>query len=116
MAYPIVSDESFLGLHGNAYSHNTYLWILVKTGIVGLALILGGIILTVVVNKGTALSYESHLFRSLLASLLIVAFIWNILANAPDSTLLGAIMGLILASHRNPGFISTELPAEPKED
>ena len=116
MSSPIVADNSFLGLHGNSYSHNTYLWILIKTGFVGLIIFLAGVGSTLVRRKRTPLSYESHLFLSVLVSLLIIAFIWNILANSPDSTLFGGILGLFISSNRSTGLISSALVNEGKAE
>ena len=103
--YPIVNDNSFLGLHGNAYSHNAYLWILIKTGMAGLVLFLLVLSKILLEHRKRALTYEAHLSISLLTSFLVIALIWNVLANAPDSTLFGAVIGLVLASSKSGGFI-----------
>jgi O-antigen ligase len=105
MNYPLISDTSFLGLRGNAYVHNTFLWILVKTGFVGLILFSLGIAKVVRTTKQSTYQYESHLFLSLLACLFIVAFVWNMLANSPDSIAFAGILGLFLASRNSKELI-----------
>lgn len=105
MNFPLVSDNSFLGLQGNAYVHNTYLWILVKTGFVGLILFCLGIAKVIRASNKSVYRYESHLFLSLLVALLIVAFVWNMLANSPDSIAFAGILGLFLASRNSSGLI-----------
>ena len=106
MSSPIVSDTSFLGLQGNSYVHNTYLWILVKTGFVGLSLFLLGITKVIRVSKQDAFQYESHLFLSMLISVLIVALVWNMIANSPDSIAFAGIVGLFLASRNSSGLMT----------
>lgn len=107
---PIVADSSFLGLHGNSYAHNTYVWILLKCGSIGLISFFLGILMVLQFKRTSTSSYESQLFTSMVLALVPIGFVWNILANSPDSTVLGAVLGLIIASRTRSEY-ETALPA-----
>mgnify|MGYP006269885837 CR=1 FL=1 len=97
LSSPLITGNDFLGLHGNAYSHNAYIWLALKTGLVGLALFIVGLLYVLIKLFKMKNLNEHGMPIILLISILIVGSIWNIFGNSPDSSVLGIVVGLSLA-------------------
>jgi len=94
---PFVADGSWLANHGNVYLHETYLFLLVKVGIVGLV----ALIVWLIMELRTLIQTELYLvFLQTFLVFVCISFVWNLVANVPDSLVFGALIGLVRANVR----------------
>lgn len=93
--FPFVSDNSWLSMHGNVYLHESYLFLLVKFGMIG------GIAFVFWLSLLLRSDMRNETYIIFLQSLLVfvaVSFFWNLISNVPDSLAIGALIGLIRAN------------------
>jgi O-antigen ligase len=98
---PFVADNSWLANHGNVYIHESYLFLLAKIGLVGLAVVIAWLIFSLRTEVRSELYI---LFMQVLLVFISVSFVWNLVANVPDSTVLGALIGLVRANTKTEGL------------
>jgi O-antigen ligase len=95
---PFFRDDSWLALNGGTYVHNIYLWLLVKTGFAGLILWMTWISVAIFGVKEKF--SEFLILRATLIATIAIGLVWNVVANYPDSLILGCLLGLTYAARR----------------
>lgn len=83
------SSNDWLAVNGNVYVHATYLWLLIKGGLFGFALIIGWII-SVIRKK----FFLSPYLTSTIWAILISGLVWNFVAGIGESVVFGGLLGL----------------------
>ena len=111
--FPYQSPEgptgSWLRVYAPYYSHNFYLWLLAKTGVVGLAGFIWFALLPII--RGVrAPSVGAKISAIVAVSLLAIAFVWPVPETEPDSIVLGIALGsaMALSRWRAPSVVQTE--------
>ncbi|GAA3535813.1 hypothetical protein AFL01nite_08150 [Aeromicrobium flavum] len=117
---PMSSQNVFFQDAARYYAHNYYLWLAVKTGIVGLLLFIFALVAPIAAAIQTS-NRDALGPAAALAGLLAISVVGPMPNNIPTSTLVGLVAGALvgilgMVQSRRPASTNTILPAQSKKE